>query len=377
MLAEPGPFNFRHGDDTEEKDNGGDSGPNGNSGSSGSTKPSGRRVSILDLTGDSRPKEQASARPSSGTAKRQREVPDQVQWRPIAWGASGDAARPVGKEYLIDEKTACASLANLPIVRRKVRTDVQLVMRTGLTYHAAMKLLDKDTVAHDMFFPFELSCMLARMMFWNRLDSTYWTPYVPEIYYLRAEAILERWADDCETPEYWPNLIDYTQDDSDLLLGPDDDEGDSESRDATWEPSAEEKAKIARAKAREDELHPVSPLRRSKRRTSSMSSQSDSVSSAPSVKKRRKARPSDDRKKSPLARKDMNELKPEELKVIEKPGPGVTSWRHKGILTTFAPSTVDGRYGSWTRSSDEAEGGTSQTARPERRHLRGRMKIRK
>ncbi|EGZ10913.1 hypothetical protein PHYSODRAFT_337681 [Phytophthora sojae] len=271
MFAEPGPFDFRHENDTEEKDNGGDSGPNGNSGSSGSTKPSGRRVSI-----------------------RQREVPDQVQWRPIAWDASGDAARPVGKECLIDERR------------------LRLVMRTGLTYHAVMKLLDKDTVAHDMFFLFELSCMLARMMFWNRLDSTYWTTYVPEIYYLRAEAILERWADDSETPEYWPDLIDYTQDDSDLLLGPDDDEGDSESRDAT-----------------------------SKRRTSSMSSQPDSVSSAPSDKKRRKARPCDDRKKSPLARKDMTELTPEELKVIEKPGPGVTSWRHKGILTTFAPSTVN------------------------------------
>ncbi|EGZ22995.1 hypothetical protein PHYSODRAFT_253755 [Phytophthora sojae] len=337
MFAEPGPFNFRHEDDTEEKDNGGDSGPNGNSGSSGSTKPSGRRVSILDLTGDSRPMEQAFAQPSSGTAKRQREVPDQAQWRPIAWDESGDAARPVGKEYLIDEKTACASLVNLPIVWRKLRTDVQLAMRTGLTYHAAMKLLDTDTVAHNMFFPFELSCMLARMMFWNRLDSTYWTTYVPEVYYLRAEEILERWADDSDTPEYWPDLIDYNHDDSDLLLGPDDDEGDSESRDATWEPNAEEKAKIARAKAREDELRALP-----KRRTSSMSSQSDSVSSAPSAKKRRKTRPSDDRKKTPLTRKDMNELTPEELNVNEKPGPGVTSWRHKGILTTFAPSTSPG-----------------------------------
>ncbi|KAG4217050.1 hypothetical protein PC116_g34469 [Phytophthora cactorum] len=38
---------------------------------------------------------------------------------------------------------------------------------------------------------------------------------------------------------------------------------------------------------------------------------------------------------------------------------------------------IDGRYGSWTRSLYEAEGGTSQTVGPERRHLRGRMKIRK
>ncbi|KAG2769055.1 hypothetical protein PC116_g33773 [Phytophthora cactorum] len=39
--------------------------------------------------------------------------------------------------------------------------------------------------------------------------------------------------------------------------------------------------------------------------------------------------------------------------------------------------SADGRYGSWTRSLYEAEGGTSQTVGPERRHLRGRMKIRK
>ncbi|KAG2875441.1 hypothetical protein PC117_g27422 [Phytophthora cactorum] len=46
------------------------------------------------------------------------------------------------------------------------------------------------------------------------------------------------------------------------------------------------------------------------------------------------------------------------------------------IKDAKAPSG-DGRYGSWTRSLYEAEGGTSQTVGPERRHLRGRMKIRK
>ncbi|KAG2791504.1 hypothetical protein PC119_g28584 [Phytophthora cactorum] len=46
------------------------------------------------------------------------------------------------------------------------------------------------------------------------------------------------------------------------------------------------------------------------------------------------------------------------------------------IVYKSKPS-VDGRYGSWTRSLYEAEGGTSQTVGPERRHLRGRMKIRK
>ncbi|KAG2855627.1 hypothetical protein PC114_g28589 [Phytophthora cactorum] len=47
------------------------------------------------------------------------------------------------------------------------------------------------------------------------------------------------------------------------------------------------------------------------------------------------------------------------------------------VLVLVYVDDVDGRYGSWTRSLYEAEGGTSQTVGPERRHLRGRMKIRK
>ncbi|EGZ25219.1 hypothetical protein PHYSODRAFT_326272 [Phytophthora sojae] len=90
----------------------------------------------------------------------------------------------------------------------------------------------------------------------------------------------------------------------------------------------------------------VLPSTRSpKRRASSVSSQSDSATTG-SGKKCKKSRLGDERKKSPLARKEMKDLTPEELTVIEEPGRGITSWRHKGILTTFAPSTTYAVYES-------------------------------
>ncbi|KAG2764682.1 hypothetical protein PC116_g34027 [Phytophthora cactorum] len=63
------------------------------------------------------------------------------------------------------------------------------------------------------------------------------------------------------------------------------------------------------------------------------------------------------------------------MKVQKQFGKKVKFVRHDGARE-FATNS-DGRYGSWTRSLYEAEGGTSQTVGPERRHLRGRMKIRK
>ncbi|KAG2956253.1 hypothetical protein PC120_g28742 [Phytophthora cactorum] len=76
------------------------------------------------------------------------------------------------------------------------------------------------------------------------------------------------------------------------------------------------------------------------------------------------------------------------MKVQKQFGKKVKFVRHDGArefatnsLKDFYEDEVieqhDGRYGSWTRSLYEAEGGTSQTVGPERRHLRGRMKIRK
>ncbi|GMF51872.1 unnamed protein product [Phytophthora fragariaefolia] len=51
--------------------------------------------------------------------------------------------------------------------------------------------------------------------------------------------------------------------------------------------------------------------------------------------------PAQDRKRSNLARKDYSELTPTELRVVEAPGRGVTSWRHFGILVKFPPGTAN------------------------------------
>ncbi|EGZ20593.1 hypothetical protein PHYSODRAFT_251686 [Phytophthora sojae] len=215
-------------------------------------------------------------------------------------------------------------------------------------------------MAHHLFHPYDLSCMLAQMMYWNQLDKAYWTTYVPERYFLRAESILDRYAQDGLEPDRWPDQMDPTQDDSELLLDENEEDVDNEDRDGNWEPSEEAQAKIDRMEAREaaaqqdDTEVPdanaapdlvLPSTRRPKRRVSSVSSQSDSATTG-SGKKRKKSRPGDERKKSPLARKEMKDLTPEELTVIEEPGRGITSWRHKGILTTFAPSTTYAVYQS-------------------------------
>ncbi|EGZ04751.1 hypothetical protein PHYSODRAFT_535803 [Phytophthora sojae] len=96
------------------------------------------------------------------------------------------------QEYPVDENLACASLAGLPVVWRKLRTDLHLAMRTGLTYSEVTTLLNSDEMAHRLFHPYDLSCMLAQMMYWNQLDKAYWTTYVPERYFLHAESILDR-----------------------------------------------------------------------------------------------------------------------------------------------------------------------------------------
>ncbi|EGZ28852.1 hypothetical protein PHYSODRAFT_431585, partial [Phytophthora sojae] len=335
-------------------------GDDGSESIEGGTGSRGKRVTIVDVTGEAPPSKTSSSERRSSGGKRRHKAVARVVNRPIAWDPNEEDARPMDQEYPVDENLACASLAGLPVVWRKLRTDLQLAMRTGLTYSEAMTLLNRDEMAHHLFHPYDLSCMLAQMMYWNQLDKAYWTTYVPERYFLRAESILDSYAQDGVEPDRWPDQMDPTQHDSELLLDENEEDVDNEDRDGNWEPSEEAQAKIDRMEAREAAVqqddtevldtnaapHLVLPsIRRPKRRASSVSSQSDSATIG-SGKKRKKSRPGDERKKSPLARKEMKDLTPEELTVIEKPGRGITSWRHKGILTTFAPSTTYAVYQS-------------------------------
>ncbi|KAG6610427.1 uncharacterized protein IUM83_06715 [Phytophthora cinnamomi] len=148
-------------------------------------------------------------------------------------------------------------------------------------------------------------------------------------------------------------LVDPTRGDCDtLLIGSDDDEEmNTEKRDATWTPSTKAQVKMAQMKRREadvqeqeqdediqgddDEEVPSTPTRRSKRKLDSASSQSDSAPSTPRSKKKKKDRPGETRRQSSLARKTMSELTPEEV------GSGS---RHQRLVTQGHPDHLRTQY---------------------------------
>jgi hypothetical protein len=72
-----------------------------------------------------------------------------------------------------------------------VRRDVQLVMRAGEGYSKAVDRMSKDKPAHHLFFRRDLLEMLATMMHRKCLDSTPWTKYVQERYFVMAVSVIE------------------------------------------------------------------------------------------------------------------------------------------------------------------------------------------
>jgi hypothetical protein len=68
---------------------------------------------------------------------------------------------------------------------------VQLVMRAGEGYSKAVDRMGKDKPAHHLFFRRDLLEMLATMMHRKCLDSTPWTKYVQERYFVMAVSVIE------------------------------------------------------------------------------------------------------------------------------------------------------------------------------------------
>ncbi|KAJ8561694.1 hypothetical protein ON010_g7986 [Phytophthora cinnamomi] len=182
LFANPGPYVSKSGGDTDTEEKGDGGSESGGDG----TGSGGRHAAFLDLTGDSSSGDFSHEEPRLKKAGRARKAPDFIQAHPTEWDPTQQRARPADQDYLADEKAACASLAGLPVVWRKLRTDVQLAMRSELTYPASMKLLESGNSAHAIFMAHDLAKMLARMMFRNKLDETAWARFVPELYYLRA-----------------------------------------------------------------------------------------------------------------------------------------------------------------------------------------------
>ncbi|KAG7395306.1 hypothetical protein PHYBOEH_003973 [Phytophthora boehmeriae] len=165
----------------------------------------------------------------------------------------------------------------------------------------------------------EVKKMLASMMYWNRLDDTPWTKYVPDRYFDAAEVHMEDLGGNGSRPPVWPALP--TEEDAmaevEAILGGDpSDYVDDKSKDADYinDPSVE----------MEDDESEVVETPRSKRNKRRHSGEGSSFGRADS-KRARMAR------RATLAQKNYASLTPAELMTIEVPDEGAVSWRHYGI----------------------------------------------
>ncbi|KAH7488567.1 uncharacterized protein KRP23_2513 [Phytophthora ramorum] len=330
--ADSGPYVFDHDGDTDEEEKG-DGGSNADSGGS-KDKP-------LDLTHSaSSPPHTPVKYPRGKTsgskfAKRATLV---FQMRPDPWAPNEEDARDPREAPVRTVRETMDSLRDLPVIWSKLRTDIQLVMQSGLDYDDALELAKGDNVVHPRFDSRSLESMLFRMMYWHELDSTPWTKYVPSWYFKKAEALLEETKDSASVPERWGDLqtsrLDEARELNEALFSDVGGNDGDDDRDETFDSNVSDAGSSRR----------TTPPRAAKRRRSVTSDSGASAAGtsgqvvAPPAKKRR---PAQERTKSLLARKSYSELSGDELWVIETPGRGVTSWRHHGVLIKFFPGTAN------------------------------------
>ncbi|OWZ05947.1 hypothetical protein PHMEG_00021873 [Phytophthora megakarya] len=319
--------------DEEEKDQSGDPGD----GIQGKAAQ-GRKDNEVDLTHQDSGSSEPSSRKTTPTKKKgsrgsSRKVPDQPQLRPSGWAT--DQAHSPSNQLMFQESDVREIMQNEPAVWDTLRPDVILLMRAGIGYQGSIALLSGDVMTHNLFPPSALADMLASMMFWNRLDESFWTKYVPEKYNLRAELRLDLLDSEGVRPRYRLDLVD-----ADVRVAQEvmDDEHDDTQHDANYNPDDDVDNQD------DDDIQGDDSVRSApKRRRTSISSHSDAPvtqSTAISGTPSKRVRSGSLRRQSPLAQVDSGSLTVADTEVVEVPGPGISSWRHYGILMTFAPSSA-------------------------------------
>jgi hypothetical protein len=150
-----------------------------------------------------------------------------------------------------------------------VRRDVQLVMRAGEGYSKAVDRMGKDKPAHHLFFRRDLLEMLATMMHRKCLDSTPWTKYVQERYFVMAVNVIEKRIDEKIPHPDWPKLSNIAEE-LGFIEGGGDDVKEDHSSDDSYDDKQERKAKKQSRKERKKTPgpRPSASLHSSRRRRS-------------------------------------------------------------------------------------------------------------
>ncbi|KAE8977866.1 hypothetical protein PR001_g25010 [Phytophthora rubi] len=157
------------------------------------------------------------------------------------------------------------------------------------------------------------------MMFWNKLNESHWPKYVPERYYLAAEALLDEMEEQKVKPLFWGGLSAIGDVEEELPPEDFEPEQDDKSKDADWN-AADEGVPVEDVSEVESVSESVTTSNRRKRR----GSQTPSADQPPTKRPRGGSR-------SLLAQKDYSKLTPAEKAVVEIPENGMVSWRHNGI----------------------------------------------
>jgi hypothetical protein len=247
---------------------------------------------------------------------------------------------------------ACKSLPEF-VIWQDLRFDVQVVIRAGQVYADALELLGEDRALHDLFPLEDLRVMLASMMYWHMLDDTPWAKFVPNSYFLEAEVLLDTMAKQDRILAKWPDPTYQDYDDKveqetlqagrGKVINLDQD---SDDEDEVAKPVRQSKAKrvfYSSDSSSDDDTQAAarasSALSPEKRPRRDSRSSTGSSSRVPPVKKRksRATEAASLRTQSPLARVDFEKLSTTELAIVERPGPGIKSWRIRGVRAQYQP----------------------------------------
>ncbi|KAL4140108.1 hypothetical protein PRNP1_015183 [Phytophthora ramorum] len=259
------------------------------------------------------------------------------------------------------EWTEEVARGNLPggVVWNDLRLDVRYTMLTGCSYETSVEFVSGNKVVHPVFHQEPLVTMLVSMIYFEKLDSTPWTQYVPEMYFLRAETRLEHMFARNLQPEPWHPLVEVVCD----QLIPENSDQSSSDGDSPFDPEtvdkeedvddAEGEAEVEYLKADVLEEKPKSLTvlsssdsedsapRSTPQRSSQNKRSKDSNSHSGSARKKARLNSKTDylfssRDSTPLADIPFQDLSLEQLRKIEIVDPDImSSFRYFGIKMYF------------------------------------------